>query len=77
MKLFIILLGFISFPAFSNVVGTWAYSSSGCIADTLDFNTFVSKAPPSDMTIVEAIFNFRNDGSASMEALHDDGETQT
>ena len=76
VKFLFILFMSISLPAFSDVVGTWAYSGSGCIASSLDFDTYVSKAPPDDDGVIEAIFKFKRNRTAGMEALYRDGKKQ-
>ena len=66
---------FVSFPAFSDVVGTWIYSGSGCRAESLDYRTHRSKAPGNDNPVISATFIFNADGTASMDAIFEDGDT--
>ena len=75
MKFLWLVMMFLSFPAFSNVVGTWIYSGSGCRDEALDYRTHRSKAPGNDNPVIEATFVFKSDGTASMEAIFEDGET--
>lgn len=68
----------VSFSALANVVGTWVYSGSGCRNASLDADSHVSRAPESSEvggTVVdEAVFVFKSDGTASMDAVFSDGE---
>ena len=74
MKLLSTLLMFLSLPAFSDVVGTWIYSGSGCRNESLDYRSHRSKAPGQENPVTEATFIFRADGTAGMEAVFADGE---
>lgn len=73
MKLIIVLLTlFLCSPVFADVVGTWAYSGSGCRNSSLDTDSHVSKAPVEGPE--EAIFIFRDNGTAEMTSVFTDGE---
>ena len=76
MKFLFVLLMFVSLPAFSDVVGTWIYSGSGCRDQSLDYRTHISKAPGGESPVSEATFIFRSDGTAGMDAIFEDGEEQ-
>ena len=73
MKFLFPFLMFISLPAFSDVVGTWIYSGSGCRNESLDYRSHRSKAPGQENHVTEATFIFRADGTAGMNAVFEDG----
>lgn len=75
MKFLLMLLMSFSLPAFSDVVGTWIYSGSGCRNEALDPASHRSKAPGYENPVVEATFVFRSDGTARMDAIWEDGES--
>ena len=71
MKVLFIVLAILSFSAFSaaDVVGTWAYSGSGCRNSSLDSDSHRSKASKFSREVVEIIFNFYQDERAEMNAI--------
>ena len=74
MRLLLTFLMTLSFSAFADVTGTWAYSGSGCRDSSLDPDSHRSKIPSSGETMVsEAIFTFNRDGTAEMKATFEDG----
>ena len=76
MRFLFILSMFLSLPAFSDVVGTWIYSGSGCRDNSLDPSSHRSKAPGYENPVSEATFIFKSNGKASMDAIFEDGEKQ-
>lgn len=74
--LFVFFFLLFSFPAFSDVTGTWVFSGSGCRDESLSPESHTSKAPDSDNPVAEAIFTFNRDETAEMEAVFQDGDTQ-
>ncbi len=76
MKFLFILLIFLPLPSFSDVVGTWIYSGSGCRNESLDDRSHRSKAPGYENSVTEATFIFKSDGTVSMDAIFEDGEKQ-
>ena len=76
MKFLFILLMFISLPAFSDVVGNWIYSGSGCRDESLDYRSHRSKKPGGENPVTAATFFFKADGTAGMDATFEDKETQ-
>lgn len=77
MKFLLVVLFLFSFSVFSDVVGTWAYSGSGCRDESLSPESHRSKAPNEKNPIAEAVFTFERDGTARMEAVFQDRERQT
>ena len=76
MRLFLIFLMLLSFSSFADVTGTWAFSGSGCRDASLDPDSHRSKAPDSENPVDEAIFVFKSNGEARMDAIYQDGEKQ-
>ena len=75
MKFLFILLMFLSLPAFSDVVGTWIYSGSGCRSELLDDKSHRSKAPSAG-GVAEATMTFKSDGKVITDSLFEDGERE-
>ena len=76
MRFFLIFLIILSFSSFADVTGTWAFSGSGCRDTSLNPDSHRSAAPDSDNPVDEAIFVFRSDGTAEMNAIFQDGDKQ-
>ena len=74
MKFLLFSCFLLSHSAFADVVGTWIYSGSGCRNESLDPESHRSKAPDNENPVSEATFTFKNDGTASMDAIFEDGE---
>ena len=74
MKLLLFSCFLLSHSAFADVVGTWIYSGSGCRSESLNPESHRSKAPNSENPVSEATFTFKSNGTASMNAIFEDGK---